>query len=289
VRASTEGELSEPNCHPFWCGALIWMHNGGIGAWKQVKRALALSLAPKWFNFVRGGTDSEWAFALFLDCLEKRGCDPLDAEMPEGGFGHVVLRKAMEDTIARINALIAEIPAEERQKSGFDARSLMNFAVTDGHSVVCTRYVNSRTDEAASLFWSSGTCWRELGEAPDGKKHFRMERKDKGSDIVLVASEPLTYDRSTSLRFSNSRDLNLTGITDSWVIVPTNSILTISKQTVTIHPIKDEFYSHDPSEERSLKFAQTKGQTVTNSQKEVITGNIDQDSPKQQIQLNLAA
>jgi glutamine amidotransferase len=204
VRASTEGELCEPNCHPFWCGALMWMHNGGIGAWSAVKRALALSVAPRWFNFVRGGTDSEWAFAVFLDCLERRGVEPLDERLGEVGFGHLVLRKAMEDTIARINRLIAEISVEEREKPGFDARSLLNFAVTDGHSVVCTRYVNSRTDEAASLFWSSGTCWRELGEAPDGKKHFRMERKEKGADIVLVASEPLTYDRSTSVSCFNS-------------------------------------------------------------------------------------
>lgn len=29
--------------------------------------------------------------------------------------------------------------------------SLMNFCVTDGESVVVTRYVSSRTDEAASL------------------------------------------------------------------------------------------------------------------------------------------
>jgi glutamine amidotransferase len=173
----------------------MWMHNGGIGAWGKVKRRLAMSLGDEWFNFVKGGTDSEWAFALFLDCLEKRGCQP-SREPPEGGFGHVVLRKAMEDTIKRINEFIAEIAETEEEKKDFDARSLLNFAVTDGESVICTRYVNSRTDEAASLFWSSGTCWSDIGEAADGKRHFRMERKDKGADIVLVASEPLTYDRS---------------------------------------------------------------------------------------------
>jgi glutamine amidotransferase len=47
-----------------------------------------------------------------------------------------------------------------------------------------------------------------------------------------------------------------------------------------IHPILDEFYSADPSQERSLKFAQTKGQTVTNARKEVITGNIEHDGVK---------
>jgi len=57
-----------------------------------------------------------------------------------------------------------------------------------------------------------------------------MERRDKGQDIVLVASEPLTFERA------------------DWVTVPTNStcpfdreltvaILTINGQTVLLHPI----------------------------------------------------
>lgn len=68
-----------------------------------------------------------------------------------------------------------------------------------------------------------------------------MERRDKGADIVLVASEPLTFER------------------DNWVTVPTNSTLTIHKQTVMIHPIIDEFYSHNPSYSRSAGFAVSKG------------------------------
>ena len=63
--------------------------------------------------------------------------------------------------------------------------------MSDGFSVVCTRYVSSRTDEAASLYFSSGTNWKE--HEPRG--NYKMERLDKGADIVLVASEPLTFER----------------------------------------------------------------------------------------------
>ena len=166
----------------------MWMHNGNIGGWKHVKRSLALSVDAVWFNGVYGSTDSEWAFALFLDVMQKSGYDP-DANLPDGGFGHVVLRKAMLQTIKRINQLISDIPAQHRE--GLDTRSLLNFAVADGHSVVCTRYVTSATDEAASLYFSSGTSWKEEG----GKGNYKMERRDKGADIVLVASEPLTFER----------------------------------------------------------------------------------------------
>ncbi|KAK3680183.1 glutamine amidotransferase subunit [Recurvomyces mirabilis] len=248
VRASTEGALSDSNCHPFSRGALMWMHNGGIGGWKLgVKRRLVTDVADKWFEGVNGNTDSEWAFALFLDSLEKLGVDPDDEIKQRDGFGHTVLRKAMLRTIERINEYRESLPEEVRQSS--DTRSLLNFAVADGKTVVCTRYVSSKTDEAASLFFSSGTSWREqpstLGsKSKVGKGEYKMERRDKGADIVLVASEPLTFER------------------DNWVTVPTNSVLTIHNQTVLIHPILDQYYNHTPSFARSSRFAADKGQTT---------------------------
>ena len=174
----------------------MFMHNGNIGGWKYVKHDLALGVKERWFLNVSGNTDSEWAFALFLDTLEKAGYDPDNPELNEKGFGHRVLRNALLLTIQRINRFIAQIPHDKRvaaTKNGeeIDTRSLLNFALTDGHSVVCTRYVSSKTDEAASLYWSSGTSWKE-----EEKGHYKMERRDKGADIVLVASEPLSFERS---------------------------------------------------------------------------------------------
>ena len=142
---------------------------------------------------VHGNTDSEWAFALFLDCLERTGCDPDSPEYNRTGFGHMALRNAMLRTIQRINHFVADDtpPNARREDGGGDSRSLLNFAVTDGHSVVCTKYVSSKTDEAASLYFSSGSNWRRMDE----KGQYKMERRDKGADIVLVASEPLTFER----------------------------------------------------------------------------------------------
>ncbi|KAH9838122.1 glutamine amidotransferase like protein [Teratosphaeria destructans] len=249
VRASTEGALSDSNCHPFSRGALMWMHNGGIGGWKQgVKRRLVADVKDRFFEAVNGNTDSEWAFALFLDSLESLGVDADDAAKHRTGFGHSILRKAMLKTIERINGYRNSLPEDVRRSN--DTRSLLNFAITDGKSVICTRYVSSKTDEAASLFFSSGTNWRQQTSphhpAPPGvgRGEYKMERRDKGADIVLVASEPLTFER------------------DNWVTVPTNSVLTIHNQTVLIHPILDEYYNHTPSFTRSSTFAADKGQTT---------------------------
>lgn len=170
----------------------MWMHNGGLGGWKHIKRRLGEKLADKWYLGVQGGTDSEWAFALFLNTLEQMGFDP--SNPPPGSFGPSVLRQAMLETIRQINALIAGIPEAVKLQENVDTRSLLNVAVTDGHSVICTRYVSSRTDEAASLYYSSGTAWDDKT-----KGNYRMDRRDKGADVVLVASEPLTFERGISL------------------------------------------------------------------------------------------
>ncbi|EHA57291.1 hypothetical protein MGG_11745 [Pyricularia oryzae 70-15] len=238
VRATTEGSLSEDNCHPFYHGSLMWMHNGGLGGWKYIKRRLGERLADRWYLGVVGGTDSEWAFALFLDTLERMGYDP--SAQPEKGFGPTVLRRAMLKTIELINELIDDIPESIIQAEKVDTRSLLNFALTDGHSIICTRYVSSATDEAASLYYSSGSQWENRPSHED-ECNFQMERRDKGADVVLVASEPLTFER------------------ENWVNVPTNSILTIHGQTVMVHPIMDQFSNHSPYHTRSAAYVQMKG------------------------------
>ncbi|CAK7563745.1 MAG: glutamine amidotransferase subunit [Sporothrix epigloea] len=238
VRAATDGTLSEDNCHPFSHGSLMFMHNGGLGGWKHIKRRLTERLADKWYHVVNGGTDSEWAFALLLDTLERMGCDP--SSQPEKGFGPEILRKAVLRTVAIINEMIDQIPESVIHADNVDTRSLLNFVLSDGHSVICTRYINSATDQAASLYYSSGSQW-EKRLAPGNDKDYQMQRRDKGADVVLVASEPLTFER------------------ESWVNVPTNSILTIHSQTVMVHPIIDAYSNRGPAHSRSAAFVQTKG------------------------------
>lgn len=58
-------------------------------------------------------------------------------------------------------------------------------------------------------------------------------------------------------------------LVDDWVIVPTNSTLTIHKQAVMIHPIVDEYYNPNPSYTRSPGFAVSKGLDIT-EEKEVL-------------------
>lgn len=225
VRATTAGTLSLDNCHPFAFGSLMWMHNGGIAEFHKLKRRLQSDLPDIAFDQVQGNTDSEWAFALFISKLP----DPTAKT-----FTPNVLQKAMEDTIAALNVYRKE----------FDITSepnLLNFCVTDGHSVVVTRYVSSRTDEAASLWFSSGS---EFSESADGG-HYKMTKSDKRENIIMIASEPLTFERA------------------DWMEIRTNHMAIITpKMNMLQIPIEDEFYvppSDPASLHRTNEFAREKG------------------------------
>ena len=66
VRASTGTETSRTNCHPFSYGPWMFMHNGQIGGYGHVRRALESQLDD--YHYVRrsGTTDSELLFLLAL-------------------------------------------------------------------------------------------------------------------------------------------------------------------------------------------------------------------------------
>jgi glutamine amidotransferase len=94
---------------------------------------------------------------------------------------HNSLKTAMLEMIALLN--------DWAKETGITEPSLLNFAVTDGKSVVATRYIQSKTDEAASLYFSTGTHFEEYGEGG----HYRMLKKDKRESIILVAC--VVFDR----------------------------------------------------------------------------------------------
>ncbi|KAF9929998.1 hypothetical protein FBU30_001017 [Linnemannia zychae] len=216
VRASTAGSVSENNCHPWQYGRLMFMHNGNIANFHLIKRKVQESLPDEIFLNVNGNTDSEWTFAVFLSQLKT----PLQAEP----FCHQELKEAMFKTIAKLNAWIkdaTELPSSSTRIAHDDGSSMMNFAVTDGVSVVCTRYISSSHLEAASLYYSSGNRFEKCDSS-----HYRMVKDSRRQDMVVIASEPLTFEKA------------------DWLTIPTNSIMVVtSKMNVLIYPIVDEYYN----------------------------------------------
>ncbi|ORY78092.1 nucleophile aminohydrolase [Leucosporidium creatinivorum] len=223
VRASTTGALSEENTHPWCYGNLVWMHNGCISGFRDILRRLQGDLRDEFFHFPQGNTDSEWAFACFLEQL-ARLTDPKTRTIC-----HSLLRKAMLETVALLNKYTRE--------AGVLDPSLMNFCVSDGVSVVATRYITSATEEAASLFFSTGSTFDEYEPGA-----FRMNKADKRERIILIASEPLTFERA------------------DWVEIPSQSLIVVTpRNNLLKYPIVDQYFQHDAVSTRQEGFAASKG------------------------------
>lgn len=66
VRASTSGETSRVNCHPFAVGNWSFMHNGQVPQIETIRRPLEATLPDNLYAARRGTTDSELIFLLLL-------------------------------------------------------------------------------------------------------------------------------------------------------------------------------------------------------------------------------
>ena len=169
VRAATPGmSVSELNCHPFRHGELLWMHNGRVAQFPRVKRRLRDSLSDDRYNFIQGTTDSEHAFAVFLDRLYSH----------PGPTTAATLADAMRDTIERL--------AGWTRAAEIADPSYYNFAVTDGHNVVASRYVDDPANQPETLYYARG----ERFVVHDGQ--YRMYPANGRPQAVIIASEPLT-------------------------------------------------------------------------------------------------
>ncbi len=186
VRAATEGtQVCECCCHPFQSGRFLFMHNGQIAGFERVRKRLMVELRDSAFKYAvaKGASDSALCFALFLDELGGDDTTPLAPA--------VMLQK-----LARVIARIDEAAAA----AGVTDPSLLNFVLTDGVTLVASRYATPAQPgepptQAASLYFSSGSRYEpDTPSAPHGNYH--MKHADVRDTLVIVTSEPLTDDTS---------------------------------------------------------------------------------------------
>lgn len=168
VRAATQVlEVSETNCHPFKQGCYTLMHNGDVGGFTAMRRALLNSLGENAFRAIHGSTDSEHLFALFLDELERAG---------PGAGGLETMAEALERAIDRALDLADEhAPGEP---------SYLNLVVSDGHCAVACRYVTGPPEDAETLYVARGRYRSVDGQA-------RIAPAERGQGAVLISSERL--------------------------------------------------------------------------------------------------
>ncbi|HZS18767.1 MAG TPA: class II glutamine amidotransferase [Candidatus Udaeobacter sp.] len=186
VRAASPGmRVSEANCHPFQSGRFLWMHNGTIEGFWQIRRRLRASLPDQLYNTIEGTTDSEHAFAVFLSLLGDSG-----KECSAKEIGQALVR-----TIAQLEQWTAE--------AGFSAPSYYNFAVTNGQSLAAVRYVSDPTVEPASLYYSAGRKYQVTENV------CRFVECDPSERTVIIASERLNENPTAWIRVAPNHVLTI--------------------------------------------------------------------------------
>ena len=168
VRAASPGmAVMEANCHPFQHDRYLFMHNGHVGSFRSIRRALLAGLGEEAFDVIRGSTDSEHLFAMFVDELASASFED-----------EHVLARALNRAVWRVLSLVEEI--------GGAKPSFLNLAVTDGDRAAACRFANDSTRRPESLY----VIERELYQ-PVWKGSPRR-RRDERSTSIVVSSERLT-------------------------------------------------------------------------------------------------
>ena len=161
VRLASVGAVELRNSHPFLYGRWSFVHNGTLKNYERHRPAIEALIGEQFRSNIHGSTDSERCFHLFLTRLAARG--PL-----EGAAQLEDVARALAETME----LVADITDESEQ-----ARSAMNFLVTDGKVMAATR--RSRT-----LFLSDGRRAASCMAAGPLRHGTRL-------DQLLIASEAL--------------------------------------------------------------------------------------------------
>jgi predicted glutamine amidotransferase len=158
VRASSGTPVQRTNCHPFRYGRWLWMHNGSLARFQEVKRDLVMEVDASLYPAIEGSTDTETLFYLALT------------------YG---LTDDPPTAVARAVGLVEDVG----RRHGVEYPVHMTVATTDGESIWVFRYSSEKA--TSSLYYSTEISQvRRLYPELDVLEGL-------GADTRLVVSEPL--------------------------------------------------------------------------------------------------
>lgn len=201
VRAAEVGEISIANCHPFVYRENTFMHNGTVTGFNKIKRKLRNLLSDEIYDWIKGQTDSEHIFALFL----HRFIESKLTTSPEN------FAKIFKQIILEIQALQQAVGVDEKEPT------YLNFVVTNGKNMLALRYISDPAVKPASLYYSVGSEY----QCVNGVCH--MVPPGDRNKAVLIVSERLTNFKS------------------EWIEVPSNHFLLVRENySVDLVPFSSE-------------------------------------------------
>lgn len=149
IRSATAGQpVDLSNCQPFKYGRLLFTHNGFIENFRETLcRPIQNQLNDTAYQLIRGNTDSEHIFALFIHHLQTyiaahtpNRQQAVDADIPQ-------IVAALKDTLDSLNHL-----ANHRANLN-PIKISANLIISNGRQLVATRYAINTA--APTLYWLS--------------------------------------------------------------------------------------------------------------------------------------
>jgi predicted glutamine amidotransferase len=169
VRQATIGPLRTENTHPFRYRQWLFAETGTVSEFDQVRERLIASVPEFLRSGIRGDTDAEVLFHVFLSFLHDAG------RLNDGLVEGPLLREALRSTLAVVDGLTSEVGS---------AVANLNILVSDGDRLIAVH----RSDMAMGLRVLSGKTDADtvIGDDPQlrrkipelGRMHFTLAASD---------------------------------------------------------------------------------------------------------------
>ncbi len=179
LRKATQGELSTINTHPFQYGHWVFVHNGNIANFAELRAPLLARIPPVLRRFILGTTDSEVLFYLILGKMSQR------CELHRKGFPLSDLAAAASEALAEVTELAGEI---HHDTHGPPDLTYLTFVLTNGHAMLAHQggkelYVSTHKQRCP-----------ERDSCPHFAHECEQPRDDGFISHLVISSEPLHGD-----------------------------------------------------------------------------------------------
>lgn len=171
IKPLSESIVHDYNCHPFYYKNIMWMHNGEISTINLIKKNIVNNFNNLIMNNIKGNTDSEYAFGLFLSFLD---------------IGDLINNKIffnkeyIKNLVIRFLRYLLYLSNNSSNKNNISLS--LNFALTDGNIIICTRYLNKDHEDPPSLYYSLNDKHLIVSSEPINKNN---------SDWVLIGKNKI--------------------------------------------------------------------------------------------------
>jgi glutamine amidotransferase len=172
VRSATVGGLRTENAHPFRYRQWLFAQTGTVGEFDQVRERLLGSVPEFLRSGIRGETDAEIVFHVFLSFLH-------DAGRLEGASDAGLIREALRSSVAVIDGMTSEVGAPPAE---------INIIATNGDVIVGVHRIASIGDRSMRYRVFGGKSDAELLIGDD----LQLRRKTPelaGMHFTILASD----------------------------------------------------------------------------------------------------